>query len=114
MTFQETFKERSHEFDVGPGDGVYFPSTSPHMTRTDSAWARPGDAVSISIGVTFYTRRTRQRAYVHAANMVLRRFGMNPRHPGEPGGLDGLKHPFGRAVIWARKTVRGYQPSKSF
>jgi mannose-6-phosphate isomerase-like protein (cupin superfamily) len=59
------FCERSHEFDVGPGDGVYFPSTSPHMTRTDSSWVRPGDGVSISIGVVFYTDVTRRSANVY-------------------------------------------------
>jgi hypothetical protein len=64
VTLREGYKERSHEFDVGPGDGVYFPSTSPHMTRTDNAWVRPGDGVSMSIGVNFYTHRTRRRAYV--------------------------------------------------
>ena len=114
VTFQEGYKERSLEFDVGPGEGVYFPSTSPHMTRTDDSWARPGDAVSVSMGVNFYTRRTRRRAYVHAANMMLRKLGINPRHPGGSQGLDGLKYPLGRAVVWARRMFRGYQPSSSF
>jgi hypothetical protein len=84
------------------------------MTRTDNAWVRPGDGVSVSIGVNFYTRCTRRRAYVHAANVVLRRLGLNPRHPGKSGGLDGVKYPFGRATIWARKALRGYVPTRSF
>ena len=33
VRMKDGFLERSHEFDVGPGDGVYFPSTSPHSTR---------------------------------------------------------------------------------
>ena len=113
-TLKESFMERRLVFDVGAGDGVYFPSTSPHMTRTDDAWVRPGDGVSISIGVNFYTRLTRHRAYVHAANMMLRKLGFTPQHPGESTARDMVKYPFGRAVIWARKTFRGYQPTKSF
>ena len=62
VRLKDGFRERSHEFDVGPGEGVYFPSTSPHMTRTDPHWTKPGDGVSISIGVVFYTSATRRAA----------------------------------------------------
>lgn len=82
---------RSHEFDVGPGDGVYFPSTSPHTTHTDPAWARPGDGVSISISVVFYTNVTRRTANVHAWNLFLRRLGMQPTEPGQSIWLDRMR-----------------------
>lgn len=49
---------RGRNFDVGPGDGIYFPSPSPHMTETRSDWVRPGDDVSISLATTFYTSVT--------------------------------------------------------
>lgn len=104
------FVELSHEFDVGPGDGVYFPSMSPHMTRCDPGWVRPGDGVSISIGVVFYTDVTRRSANVHALNQLLRRLGVSPREPGESIMLDQLKYPFGRALIWFKKTFRHYKP----
>jgi hypothetical protein len=108
------FVERSQAYDVGPGDGVFFPSTSPHMTRTDSAWARPGDGVSISIGVNFYTTAIRRKAYAHAFNLALRKLGVAPRHPGESAFVDALKQPPGHALIWALKTFRGYKPKPSF
>ena len=110
VRLKDGFRERSHEFDVGPGDGVYFPSTSPHMTRSDPGWVRPGDGVSISIGVVFYTGVTRRSANAHAWNLFLRRLGLSPREPGQSAWLDKLKYPFGRTLVWVKKTFRDYQP----
>lgn len=104
---------RARDFRVGPGDGVYFPSTSPHMTRCEAGWAQPGDGVSISIGVVFYTEVTRQHAYVHAFNEFLRRRGLQPRDPGESAWLDRLKAAGGRALIGYAKR-RGFKPTVSF
>lgn len=114
VRLKEGDRQRSHEFDVGPGDGVYFPSTSPHMTRSDPDWVRPGDGVSISIGVVFYTSVTRRAAHVHALNMQLRGLCLSPRDPGESLWLDRLKYPFGRALVLAKKALRGYQPKLGF
>ncbi len=110
VRLREGLRERSHEFDVGPGDGVYFPSTSPHMTRSDPGWTRPGNGVSISIGVVFYSRTTRRAANIHVLNDQLRRLGFAPRTPGESAWRDHLKYPLGRALVWFKKTFRGYQP----
>jgi hypothetical protein len=113
VRLQDGFRERSHEFDVAAGDGVYFPSTSPHMTRTTDEWVRPGDGVSISIGVVFYTRHTYRLANIHAWNeFARRRFGVEPRSPGHSGWRDSLKFRAGRALVWALKNLRGYQPTK--
>lgn len=108
VRLQEGFRERSHEFDVGPGDGVYFPSTSPHMTRSDPYWTKPGDGVSISIGVVFYTDVTRRAAHLHILNRLLRRLGVEPRAPGERPWVDALKYPLAWALVWFKKTFRGY------
>ena len=114
VRLKDGFRERSHEFDVGPGDGVYFPCTSPHMTRSDPGWVSPGDGVSISIGVVFYTDVTRRSANVHAWNLFLRRLGLSPREPGQTAWLDKSKYPFGRALVWVKKAFRGYQPRVGF
>jgi hypothetical protein len=106
--------ERCTRFDVGPGEGVYFPSTSPHATRTEASWVSPGDGVSVSIGVVFYTRHTRRMAYVHALNLFLRSLGLDPVHPGRSRWRDALKYPVGRTLVWARRRFRGYQPRVGF
>jgi mannose-6-phosphate isomerase-like protein (cupin superfamily) len=110
VRLQDGYRERSHEFNVGPGDGVYFPSTSPHMTRTTNDWVSPGDGISISIGVVFYSKHTYRHANIHALNAVLRRFGMQPSQPGKNATLDAIKFRLGRALVWARRRFRGYQP----
>lgn len=99
---------RSHRFDVGPGDGVYFPSTAPHMTRSDRSWVRQGDAVSVSIGVVFYTSRTKRMARLHVLNRTLRRLGLEPAAPGARPWLDTLKYPFACALAGFKKHFRGY------
>jgi hypothetical protein len=111
VRLKDGFRERSHECDVGPGDGVYFPATSPHMTRTTTDWVRPGNGISISLGVVFYTRHTYYEANIHACNLLLRRFGMSPRSPGANRFVDALKFACGRTHVWIRKTFRGYRPS---
>ena len=108
VRLKDGFKERSHEFDVGPGDGVYFPSTSPHMTRCDTAWVRAGEGISISIGVVFYTDATKRIARLHVLNRFLRRLGMNPAVPGARARVDALKVPLANALVWTKKVLRGY------
>ncbi len=99
VRLNETIRARGREFDNGPGEGMYFPSTTPHMTRTTTDWVKQGDGVSISFGVNFYTSVTRRHAKVHQVNRLLRRTGINPRPPGQQAWRDGLKAPFGRTVI---------------
>ena len=104
VRFKEAFRPRSQEFDVGPGDGVYFPSTSPHMTRSEPDWAVPGDGVSVSFGVNFYTSATRRAARVHQFNRVLRKgLNLSPAAPGQALVLDILKAPLGQVVGAARR-----------
>jgi hypothetical protein len=109
----EGLKERGQELDCGPGDGVYFPSTSPHATTSDSSWVTPGDGVTISIGINFYTPVTRRHANVHAFNDLLRKAGLQPRYPGESDLIDRIKHPLGKAAMLVRK-ARGHQLPPGF
>jgi hypothetical protein len=93
---------------------VYFPSTSPHATRSDPEWTSDGNGVSVSIGVVFYTDQTRRDAHVRAWNLFLRKFGLKPRQPGGSPAIDRMKASCGRALVWAWKTFRGFRPKKGF
>lgn len=110
----DRFADRAIPFDVRAGDGVYFPPTTPHMTRSDESWSVAEDGVSVSIGTVFYTDQSRAAAEVHAANLLLRQLGMNPAQPGDSAFADALKRPLGRGFVWAQKTLRGYKPNPSF
>jgi len=108
VRLKEGFTARSHEFETRPGDGVYFPSTSPHMTRTDSGWGAE-EGVAISVGVNFYTSVTRKTARVHQVNRLMRKCGLSPTYPGESRMVDALKAPLGRmagAARWSLAKLR--------
>jgi hypothetical protein len=108
--YQESFRARSREFHTAPGDGVYFPSTSPHMTKTDTSWVKPGEGISVSLGINFYTSVTRRTARVHQFNRILRRIGMSPSYPGQSPVMDAIKAPLGRWLAAARYRRIGVQP----
>jgi hypothetical protein len=105
---------KGKRFDCGPGDGVYFPSTTPHMTESQPDW--PGaDSLSISIGMVYYSNVTHRHARVHKMNRVLRAWGVTPQEPGNSLGKDNIKGLFGRGLwpIWRRVeklTGRGKPP----
>lgn len=105
VRFKEEFRARSHQFETQPGDAVYFPSTSPHMTSSDRSWTGPGNGVSISIGVTFYTSVTRRMARVHQVNRLMRKVGMSPVYPGESPAADAFKAPVGAMIGMARASL---------
>lgn len=110
VRLREENRARGQELDSGPGDGVYFPSTTPHMTKTVTDWVGPGEGVSISIGVNFYTSVTRRHALVHQFNRLLRRFGFHPTPPGKSAWRDRLKAPLGQAVVAMQKRRKNYVP----
>jgi len=111
VKFDEALRARSHQWDVGPGDGVFFPSTSPHMTRTEGSWVQPGEGVSVSIGVNFYTDLTLRTARVLQFNRVARLLGMQPAQPGASLSSDALKAPLGSVL--ARLRYRRRRPPYS-
>jgi hypothetical protein len=111
VRFKEEFRSRSREFHASPGDGVYFPSTSPHMTRSEPDWIGPGDRLSISIGVTFYTSVTLRTARIHQVNRVLRRCGLSPAYPGDSQTADMFKALMGGLVGAARSRLIGMTAS---
>ena len=112
----DAYRARGHEFDSGAGDGVFFPSTSPHMTRSEVHWARPGDGVAVSIGVVFYTRETLRLARVCLCNHEMRRRGWVPTPPGRRRVLDAVKEPVGaffarRRKEWPENSAWSYGPT---
>lgn len=99
VRFDEAFLPRGLEFNAQPGDAIYFPSTSPHMTRSRvDAAATPESRLSISIGVTFYTAATREVARIHQVNRVMRKCGLSPRYPRESRTADAVKSAVGGLV----------------
>lgn len=114
VVLKDSLLGRCLELDCGPGDGVFFPSTTPHMTHSQPQWVRPGNGVSVSIGINFYTERTRRAAHLHNLNRVLRKMHMEPRYPGQNPWLDRFKYPFARGLLGYQRRFRGFVAPPGF
>lgn len=101
-------------FNAGPGDGVYFPSTTPHMTRSDTSWVNPDDKVSVSLALTFYNESTKRTAYVHTVNDYMRRIGLKPLPPRQSHTIDALKYPAGQLLVEMKRLLRHYSVPRGF
>ncbi len=63
-------------YQLTPGLGVYIPPTAPH-------WVKNGDAVSISVTLTFFTPDTDRETLIQAFNARMRRMRLSPHYPGD-------------------------------
>jgi hypothetical protein len=86
-------------FHMSPGDGVHVPMYCPH-------WVRVGEAVSISLSVTFRSRVSDRRDAALRVNARLRRMGINPVPPTRLSWRDDVKHAVDRAVSRLERAVK--------
>ena len=91
----EKAPENVETFLLEPGNGVYVPPFAPH-------WVRNGDGISISLSITFRTRRSQAAERAHGINARLRRIGLRPKPAGQDPRSDRAK-----AAVW-----RGIQEVK--
>ncbi|WP_407170704.1 cupin-like domain-containing protein [Bradyrhizobium sp. ORS 111] len=70
ITWREEFRKLAHCFKVGPGQGAYMPSTSPHLVEV-------GDEPSITVSFTYYTDSTRRDSLIHKIRGRLSELGVD-------------------------------------
>jgi len=89
-------------YALGPGDGIYVPVHAPHLVTN-------GDAVSVSLSITWRTRRTQRAARVYAYNAARRARGGSPAGPGTSRTRDQAVSAWqvGRDVLTRLRPVRG-------
>jgi hypothetical protein len=63
-------------YELTPGVGVYIPPIAPH-------WVKNGDAISISVTLTFFTPDTNRETLIQAFNARMRRMHLSPHYPGD-------------------------------
>lgn len=85
LPWQESFRERGEAYTLTPGDGVYVPVHSPH-------WVKNGDAVSISLSITYRSSWSRRYVGLFAINAKLRSLGWRPAAVGKHRVIDAIKH----------------------
>lgn len=69
--YHDHFLDSAWVLPLGEGQGVHFPLHAPHWVRTESD-------LSVSLSITFRSRRSRYRAAVHTANGHVRWLGIVP------------------------------------
>lgn len=99
VVFRDDFLPRAHAFDLEPGLGAYLPSTAPHLVKN-------GDAVSITLSVTYYTRAIRQTKLLYQGNHKLRELGLTPHPIGESGVRGKLRDRAKLAAALAQQQAR--------
>jgi hypothetical protein len=82
--YAEHLEEHSVHLNLSPGEGVHIPPCFPH-------WVRNGDAVSVSLGVLWFSDVTARRRHLYRVNSWLERAGRNPTAPGDNPMMDSLK-----------------------
>jgi Cupin superfamily protein len=108
IKYRDELQKKAIEIELGPGDGVYWPATTPHLTHTESHWVTPGDGFSLSFNISYYTNATRRRVCISALNQLLRKLPAARPHPfGESDLRDRVKYPLGRAFLRVRRMLKG-------
>lgn len=99
LRYDESFAPRGEEFHLFAGDGCYVPYQWPH-------WVRTSDIYSISMAITWKTRRVRRLNDLHFFNSMLRDIGFPQQPPGREPLRDALKLAFYRTVTTAIRPLR--------
>lgn len=90
---------RSGVFYLNPGQGIYLYPWAPH-------WVFNGPEPSISLSITFRTRRSQRLENADLFNRRLRRHGWKPLPPGESDALDHAKAATTAFLGWLRRGGR--------
>jgi hypothetical protein len=100
---------KGETFSLVGGEGVYIPSTAPHMVYTGKS--EVSNELSISLAVTFYTQLTRYRARILQCNSMLRKLKISSVSPGMPPYRgNSVKAFLGSNYARFKKIAVGYQP----
>jgi hypothetical protein len=84
--------------DLVPGRGVYIPPVCPH-------WVRNGEAISVSMTLTFFSSDSERDQQVEAFNARLRRLRLHPRPQGTSPRVDSVKA--GAMRLWQKRRGNG-------
>jgi hypothetical protein len=75
MPYREDFEERAQIFEMKAGDGMFVPYLWPH-------WVRTGSSYSISMAITWKTKKVIRNNLLLTANAMLRSIGFAQPKPG--------------------------------
>lgn len=91
LAVPDTALTRGTAVALEPGGGVHLPWNVPHWVEVG------GDEWSVSLSLTFQTRRTQTEIELRRINRTLEGLGLNPRPVGSSPAADAAKHAMWRA-----------------
>lgn len=96
LPFHDSFAAKGTPLRLTPGDALYVPVKAPH-------WVQNGDAMSISLSVTWRSEWSYREADAHALNRLLRKAGLKPAMPARFPQQNNLKSIAWRGIQKARR-----------
>lgn len=96
LPFHDSFAAKGTPLRLTPGDALYVPVKAPH-------WVQNGDAMSISLSVTWRSEWSYREADAHALNRLLRKAGLRPAMPARFPQQNHLKSIAWRGIQKARR-----------
>lgn len=96
LPFHDSFAAKGTPLRLTPGDALYVPVKAPH-------WVQNGDAMSISLSVTWRSEWSYREADAHALNRLLRKAGLQPAMPARFPQQNHLKSIAWRGIQKARR-----------
>lgn len=84
VRYSRHLEEHSVHVHLRAGEGVHIPPCHPH-------WVQNGPAVSISLGILWFSDVTARRRHLYRVNDWLERRGMRPAAPGSSPAADSIK-----------------------
>ncbi|KRF02126.1 transcription factor jumonji JmjC domain-containing protein [Frateuria sp. Soil773] len=101
--YRPALEEKAMAFELRPGLGVHHPFIAPHRVHT-------GAALSVSLALTFRTRRSDMWTDAHRFNARLRHLGLRPGPVGRNALLDRAKSEIARAGQRVHRTLAPTAP----
>ena len=98
LPFHDSFAAKGTPLRLTPGDALYVPVKAPH-------WVQNGDAMSISLSVTWRSEWSYREADAHALNRLLRKAGLDPATPARFPSQNHLKSIAWRGIQKARRVT---------
>jgi hypothetical protein len=103
----EKVPPKSSVFQLLPGDGAYLYPWVPH-------WVYNGPAASVSLSITFRTRRSERIELAHTLNARLRKRGWAPTPAGQSAIVDEPKAALMRLTGWLRRRGRPQRGARDY
>lgn len=97
--YHPSFEAKATIYDLEPGIGVHHPFIAPHLVTT-------GPEVSVSLAITFRTRKSDTWAAAHRVNHYLRRVGLQPTPVARNPVLDVAKAAIVRPALEVKNRLR--------